>query len=77
MKSFVMAFFMLSISLGNLFTGTVNFFIQEPDGGSRLEGAAYFQFFTALMLVTAVLFMLLARFYRGRTYINDEQPVRV
>jgi len=77
MKSFVMAFFMLSISLGNLFTSAVNFFIQEPDGSSKLEGAEYFLFFTSLMLVTAVLFMLLARFYRGRTYINEEQPVRV
>jgi POT family proton-dependent oligopeptide transporter len=75
MKSFVMAFFMLSISLGNLFTSAVNFFIQKPDGSSKLEGAEYFLFFTALMLVTAVLFMLLARFYRGQTYINAEQPV--
>lgn len=77
MKSFVMAFFMLSISLGNLFTSAVNFFIQQPDGSSKLEGAEYFLFFTLLMLVTAVLFMLLARFYRGKTYINEEQPVMV
>jgi POT family proton-dependent oligopeptide transporter len=75
MKSFVMAFFMLSISLGNLFTSAVNFFIQEPDGSSKLEGAEYFLFFTSLMLVTAILFMLLARFYRGQTYINEEHPV--
>ena len=75
MKSFVMAFFMLSISLGNLFTSAVNFFIREPDGSSKLEGAEYFLFFTSLMLVTAILFMLLARFYRGQTYINEEQRV--
>ncbi|MCK5382280.1 MAG: POT family MFS transporter [Gammaproteobacteria bacterium] len=74
MKSFVMAFFMLSISLGNLFTSAVNFIIQNPDGSSLLEGADYFLFFTALMTGTALLFMLLARFYRGKTYINDEQP---
>ncbi len=74
MKSFVMAFFMLSISLGNLFTSAVNFIIQNPDGSSLLEGADYFLFFTALMTGTALLFMLLARFYRGQTYINDEQP---
>jgi POT family proton-dependent oligopeptide transporter len=73
MKSFVMAFFMLSISLGNLFTSAVNFIIQNPDGSSLLEGADYFLFFTALMAGTAVLFMLLARFYRGQTYINKEQ----
>ena len=75
MKSFVMAFFMLSISLGNLFTSAVNFIIQNPDGSSLLEGADYFLFFTALMAGTAVLFMLLVRFYRGQTYINEERSV--
>jgi len=74
MKSFVMAFFMLSISLGNLFTGAVNFFIQNPDGSSRLAGADYFLFFTALMLATAVLFTLVARFCQGTTFLHTEQP---
>jgi POT family proton-dependent oligopeptide transporter len=74
MKSFVMAFFMLSISVGNLFTSAVNFFIQNPDGSSKLAGADYFLFFTALMLVTAMLFMLVARFCRGETYIHAERP---
>jgi POT family proton-dependent oligopeptide transporter len=74
MKSFVMAFFMLSISLGNLFTSGVNFFIQNPDGSSKLEGADYFLFFTLLMLVTAILFTLVVRYYRGVSYIHDEQP---
>ena len=74
MKSFVMAFFMLSISLGNLFTSAVNFFIQNPDGSSKLAGAEYFLFFTALMLVTAVLFTLVARFCHGETYLHAQQP---
>jgi len=74
MKSFVMAFFMLSISLGNLFTSAVNFFIQNPDGSSKLAGADYFLFFTALMLVTAVLFTLVARFCHGETYLHAQQP---
>ena len=74
MKSFVMAFFMLSISLGNLFTSAVNFLIQNPDGSSKLAGADYFLFFTLLMLGTALLFTLVARFYHGVTYIHQEQP---
>ena len=73
MKSFVMAFFMLSISLGNLFTSAVNFIIQRPDGSSALEGADYFLFFTVLMLVTAMLFVVMARYYRGQSYIHAEQ----
>jgi POT family proton-dependent oligopeptide transporter len=74
MKSFVMAFFMMSIAAGNLFTSTVNFFIRQEDGSSKLAGAEYYEFFTLLMLVTAVLFMLVARFYKGATYLHEEQP---
>jgi POT family proton-dependent oligopeptide transporter len=63
MKSFVMAFFMVSVALGNLFTGAMNFFIQNPDGGSKLAGAGYFWFFAALMLTTATLFAWMSRRY--------------
>jgi POT family proton-dependent oligopeptide transporter len=74
MKSFVMAFFMLSISLGNLFTSAVNFFIQNPDGSSKLAGADYFFFFTLLMLFTALVFTLVVRYYQGTIYIHEEHP---
>jgi len=75
MKSLVMALFMLSISLGNLFTSAVNFFIDDPVRGSRLAGADYFLFFTLLMLVTAGLFVVVARHYRGATFLHPEQPL--
>jgi POT family proton-dependent oligopeptide transporter len=71
MKAFVMAFFMLSIAAGNLFTSAVNFFIQEDGATSRLAGANYYLFFTVLMAITALLFSLLARFYRGDTYLQE------
>ena len=77
MKSFVMAFFMLSVSLGNLFTSAVNFIINNPDGSSRLAGADYFLFFTVLMLVTAVLYVFMARYYRGKTWLHEEQAAGV
>ena len=73
MKSFIMAFFMMSIAAGNLFTSAVNFFIQNPDGSSKLEGADYYWFFTLLMLATSLLFLLVVKFYREKTYIHDEQ----
>ncbi|MDQ6960873.1 MAG: POT family MFS transporter [Mariprofundaceae bacterium] len=72
MKSFVMAFFMLSISAGNLFTSAVNFFIENPDGSSKLAGADYFEFFTILMLITAILFAIASRFYKGERHLQDE-----
>ncbi|UOA09723.1 POT family MFS transporter [Methylobacter sp. S3L5C] len=64
MKSFVMAFYFLSVALGNLFTSAVNFFIHNDDGTSKLAGASYFWFFSGLMLLTAVLFSLVSKRYR-------------
>jgi POT family proton-dependent oligopeptide transporter len=71
MKSFIMAFFMMSIAIGNLFTSAVNFFIRNEDGSSKLEGADYFWFFTLLMLITSVTFIFVARTYKEKTYIQD------
>ena len=75
MKSFIMAFYMLSVAAGNLFTSAVNFLLQTPEGVSRLSGAAYFWFFTAVMGVTALLFLIVVRYYRERTYIQIELPL--
>lgn len=74
MKSFVMAFFMLSIAAGNLFTGVVNFLLERPDGTIRLAGADYYVFFTVLMLATAGLFTVVARRYRGEVHLHAEVP---
>ena len=71
-KSLVMFTYLGAISLGNVFTAAVDYFIQNPDGTSKLSGAAYFAFFTEVMLVTAVLFLIVSPFYRGRTYTQDE-----
>lgn len=70
MKSLVMCLYLGSIALGNVFAAFINFLIEN--GGLRLEGAAYYFFFVLIMLVTAVLFIFVARFYKGRTYIQDE-----
>jgi POT family proton-dependent oligopeptide transporter len=72
MKSIVMAFFMLSIAAGNLFTSGVNFVIEGEGAAVYLEGANYYLFFTALMLVTAVAFTFVVRRYRDRTYLHPQ-----
>jgi POT family proton-dependent oligopeptide transporter len=76
MKSLVMCTYLGSIALGNVFTAGVNFFIQNPDGSLKLAGANYYFFFVAVMFVTAVLFLFVSRFYRGKTYIQDEAEER-
>jgi proton-dependent oligopeptide transporter, POT family len=40
-------------------------------GQNKLEGAAYFRFFTWLMLGTAIAFIPFALLYRPRTYLQD------
>ena len=71
-KSFIMAVFLLSISLGNAFTAAVNWFIKNEDGTSKLPGASYYWFFIIVMTITAVVFIFVAMSYRERTYIQDE-----
>jgi POT family proton-dependent oligopeptide transporter len=71
MKSFVMAFFMMSIALGNLFTSAVNFAIE---GSDLLQGADYYGFFTLLMLVTTALFVLVSRYIPVYRRLQNEVP---
>ncbi|MDP7005369.1 MAG: MFS transporter [Phycisphaerales bacterium] len=44
----------------------------QVGGATILEGAAYFEFFTWLMLGTAILFVGVGFLYKPRTYIQDE-----
>jgi len=72
MKSLVMCTYLGAIALGNVFTAAVNFLMQNPDGTVKLAGASYFFFFAKIMLGTAVLFLFVAGFYRGKTHIQDQ-----
>lgn len=71
MKSLVMGLYYLSLSLGNSFTAVVNKFIQNPDKTSKLAGAQYYLFFAAVMFVTAMVFIFVAKNYREETHIQD------
>ncbi len=67
-----MAFYLLSVALGNFFTFVVNYLIENEDGTSKLPGASYYWFFSIAMLVTAVIFIPVARRYKPKEYIQDE-----
>jgi proton-dependent oligopeptide transporter, POT family len=71
MKSLVMGIYYMSVSLGNAFTALVNFFIQNEDGSSKLAGASYYLFFSGLMFVTAILFIVVAMKYQEKTILQD------
>lgn len=72
LKSLVMCTYLIAVSLGNQFTAVVNFFIQNPDGTVKLQGANYFMFFVYVLLGTAVVFVIVTPFYKGRTYLQDQ-----
>jgi POT family proton-dependent oligopeptide transporter len=74
MKSLVMGAFLMSVSIGNLFTAAVNYFIQNPDGTTKLDGVMYYVFFASAMAIAALLFVPVAIWYKERTYIQDEAP---
>jgi proton-dependent oligopeptide transporter, POT family len=74
LKSFVMGTFWLTLAAGNEVAALVNGYIanKKEQGVTILEGANYFWFFTALMLITAIAYVIWSPFYRGRTFIQGE-----
>jgi POT family proton-dependent oligopeptide transporter len=72
MKSLIQSINLLSISLGNMFAAVVNDVITNEDGTSKLPGASYYWFFAIAMLVTGVIFIPVARWYKPKEYIQDE-----
>ncbi|HON08651.1 MAG TPA: MFS transporter, partial [Verrucomicrobiota bacterium] len=72
MKSFIMSFYLLSVSAGNAFTAFINYFIRNPDGTSKLAGASYYNFFAFLMLITAILFIFIAISYKESKYAQSD-----
>lgn len=71
-KTLVMGLYLLSISLGNVFSALVNRFIQNADGSTKLPGASYYWFFAIAMLVTFALYIPVAMFFPVKEYIQDE-----
>lgn len=73
-KSFIMGLYFLSVAFGNLFTAQVNEYIaaQKKEGVTLLEGENYYWFFTAAMAITACLYVVFARFYKGQTFVQGE-----
>jgi POT family proton-dependent oligopeptide transporter len=72
MKSILQSIELLAISLGNAFAAVVNNIIKNEDGTSKLPGASYYWFFVVSMVVTAVIFIPVARWYKQKEYIQDE-----
>ena len=76
MKSAVMAAWLFTVSMGNLFTAGLNFVILNKDGTTKMNDFQYYLFFAGLMFAAAAIFTVVARFYRYRTYLQtQDEPV--
>jgi len=75
MKAIIMSLYLLSVSAGNAFTALVHFFIANPDGTVKLQGAAYYNFYAALSIGCVAVFVFVAKAYREKAYLQGDQPV--
>ncbi len=83
LKSFIMSFYLLSISLGNLITAIVNWVMPKPkveegvDATEVLFGISpyYFLFFTALTFVTAIILWVYSFYYKEVRYIQTADMI--
>jgi POT family proton-dependent oligopeptide transporter len=72
LKSFVMSLDLMSVALGNFFTARVNAYIEKTGAAANLGGANYYWFFLKITAVTTAVFVIVALFYKGHTYLQDE-----
>jgi POT family proton-dependent oligopeptide transporter len=74
MKSSVMALWLFTVAGGELFVGLFNGWILNPDGTRKMTDYQYFEFFTAFMFITAIVFVIVSCFYKGQTYLQSQEP---
>ena len=70
MKSSVMALWLLTVASGEGFVALVNKWILG--GGEKVSAYQYFTFFTWLMFGAAVIFVIVASFYKYRTHLQSQ-----
>ncbi len=73
LKSLVMSLDLMSVALGNFFTARVNAYIEKVGALANLDGAYYWWFFLKVTAATTILFFVVAIFYKGQTYLQDDE----
>ena len=73
LKSILVSLFLLSIALGNAITSIVNFYNIKTDGSEILNQTNYFLFFTILMLLITLIFMVTSRHFKEKIYLQDSK----
>ncbi|QQS30567.1 MAG: POT family MFS transporter [Sphingobacteriales bacterium] len=76
LKSFVMSFYLLSVSAGNLIAAFVNGYIQNPDGSHKFDDVTYFLFFVGLALLSAIAIFIYSMIYKEEIYLQKVEDVK-
>jgi POT family proton-dependent oligopeptide transporter len=71
MKSTIMSFWLLTIAFGNILVSEVNSNIASGGLFSKLTGAQYFLFFTILMAVVSLIYILVSRTFKENTVTQN------
>jgi POT family proton-dependent oligopeptide transporter len=74
MKSSIMALWLLTVAAGEFFAAGFNNWDLNADGTKKLTDYQYFLFFMILMFAASVVFVFVARYYKGRTYLQSQRP---
>jgi proton-dependent oligopeptide transporter, POT family len=71
MKSTIMAFYLLTVSIGNIVVSAING--NKAAGGffAKYEGASWYWLFCGICAATGVLFMLISPRLKEKIYLND------
>jgi POT family proton-dependent oligopeptide transporter len=72
LKSVVMSFYLLTVSLGNVLTAMINKVIADDQGNIRIAYSSYFAFFTFLMIAALVAYTYFSRSFSEKTYFQGD-----
>ena len=73
MKSAVMALWLFSTGTGSLLLAGFHAWNKLPGGRTKVTDLQFFQGCAWVMLLASCIFVVVARFYRGRTYLQGEE----
>ena len=73
MKSAVMALWLFAVSMGNTLVALINRANNRADGSTVISDLQYYQLFAGMMAVATAAFVVVAIFYRGKTYIQHSE----
>ena len=69
-KSLALVFYVISDSIGDKLTASVNSYLQDASGNSTIAISNYFWYFTYAMIATGILFVIYMPHYRGKVYLQ-------